>query len=704
MSSNSKNPTGFRGNLLPISLLIIAALLSAASLIFPLANPTGTVPLVIGDVSPQDILAPVSLSYQSTVLTEQERQAAAESVSPQYNPPDTRIARSQVSQLRDTLTFVNTIRNDSFATTEQKAADLAALQNINLSSESTGMLLNLGAPAWQIVQQETITVLEQVMRSTIREDRLEDARRSIPALISLSISEEQADMVTELVSAFVAPNSLYSPDLTEEMRSAAREAVEPVLHNFIAGETIIRRGQVVTEESLEALDQFGLLENQFTWQDYVSVFALVAVNFGFVALYFAQRPDLRANNLSLTLVTVLFLVILIGARLMIPNRTVVPYMFPIASFSMLVAALISSRAGLILALPLSILAAYALPNSLELTLFYLFSSAFGVLMIRNVQRLLTFFWAGLGVTVSGTAVMLSFHLLDPSSDAIGIITLIGAAAFNGVASATMTIFLQFFLAQVLGFTTTLQLIDISRPDHPLLQFILRNAPGTYQHSLQIANLAEQAAESIVADALLTRVGALYHDAGKARLPYYFIENQVEGAHNPHDDLSPSESSAIIIRHVTDGVELAEKYRMPKRIKEFILEHHGTMLTRYQYHKALEAAGGDAQLIDKQDFRYPGPRPQSRETALVMLADGVEARSRAERPETKEEIYAMVKDSINKRLNAGQLDDTGLTMLDLNKIADSFATTLRGIYHPRIQYPSIQGEEVAQPASEIVEQS
>ena len=691
MNSKTDNPRGFRSNILPITLLIMAALVSAASLIFPLAIPTGTVPLVLGDVSPQDILSPISLSYQSEVLTEQNRQAAADNIALQYSPPDTRIARNQVELLRDTLAYISTVQNDTFATVEQKTADLAALQNINLSPQSTEMLLNITDPAWQTVQQETIAVLEQVMRSTIREDRLEDSRRSIPALVSLSISEEQADLVTELVSAFVAANSLYSQELTEEIRTAARLGVEPVIQSYVVGETIVQRGQVVTAENLEALDMFGLLENQITWQDYASVLALVLVNFGFVALYFAQRPDLRTNNLSLVLVTVMFLITLVGARLLIPNRTVVPYMFPLAGFSMLVAVLISSRGALILALPLGILAAYGLPNSLELTLFYLFSSAFGVLMIRNVQRLLTFFSAGVGVTLSGAFVILAFRLIDPASDVIGIVTLVGAAAFNGVASAALTIFLQFFLAQVLGFTTTLQLIDISRPDHPLLQFILRNAPGTYQHSLQIANLAEQAAERIEADALLTRVGALYHDAGKARLPYYFIENQVEGAHNPHDDLGPVESAAIIIRHVTDGVELAEKYRMPKRIKDFILEHHGTMITRYQYHNALEAAGGDAKLLQTNDFRYPGPRPQSRETALVMLADGVEARSRAERPENKEEISAMVKDLIKKRLNSGQLDDTDLTMLDINKITDSFTTTLRGIYHPRHRLPEHRGD-------------
>jgi putative nucleotidyltransferase with HDIG domain len=701
MSTNTQDQSLFRGNILAIILLISAAILSAASLLIQLPNSSGTVLLALGDVSPQDILAPVSTSYQSEVLTELNRQEAENEVPLQYSPPNASIARTQVSQLRETLTFIATVRADAFATPEQLVADLAAMESINLSPESTTLVLELTDPAWQTVQQEAIAVLEQVMRSTIREDRLEDARRSIPALVSLSLTEAQAALVSELVTAFVTANSLYSDTLTAEMREAARGAVEPVIHSYVAGETIVLRGQVVTNVNLEALAQFGLLENKTTWQNYASVVALVAVNFTFVALYFSQRHDLRSDNLSLILMAVLFLISLFSARLLIPNRTVVQYMFPVAGFSMLVAVLVGSRAAIILSLPLSILTAYGLPYSLELTLFFMFSSAFGVLMIRNVQRVLTFFGAGFGVALSGSAVILAFRLIEPNSDAIGIATLIGAAAFNGIAATMLTIFMQYFLAPILGLTTTLQLVDISRPDHPLLQFILRNAPGTYQHSLQIANLAEQAAETIGAAALLTRVGALYHDAGKARLPHYFIENQVDGGRNPHDELPPLESAAIIIRHITDGVELAAKYHMPKQIKNFILEHHGTMITRYQYHKALEAADGDAQRLDKEAFRYPGPRPQSRETALVMLADGVEARSRAERPDGEEEIHALVKDVINNRLNAGQLDDTLLTMQDLNEITDSFTTTLRGIYHPRIQYPNKNNEEITQPTPDRI---
>jgi hypothetical protein len=234
-------------------------------------------------------------------------------------------------------------------------------------------------------------------------------------------------------------------------------------------------------------------------------------------------------------------------------------------------------------------------------------------------------------------------------------------------------------------------MEISRPDHPLLQFILRNAPGTYQHSLQVANLAEQAAENIGADPLLTRVGAIYHDAGKALNPFFFIENQLPGNANPHDQLTPDSSSQMIIRHVPDGLELARKYRLPRRVQDFILEHHGTMITRYQYAKAVEAAGGDESKVDENGFRYPGPRPKSRETAILMLADGSEARVRAERPPDEDALRKVIKSVIENRLSAGQLDETDLTLRDLDLLINSFTTTLRGIYHPRIEYPDTKKE-------------
>jgi putative nucleotidyltransferase with HDIG domain len=239
-------------------------------------------------------------------------------------------------------------------------------------------------------------------------------------------------------------------------------------------------------------------------------------------------------------------------------------------------------------------------------------------------------------------------------------------------------------------------MEISRPDHPLLQMILRNAPGTYQHSLQVANLAEQAAERIGADPLLTRVGALYHDVGKALDPAFFIENQMPGSVNPHDRLDPHSSAHMILRHVLNGLELARKHKLPSRIQDFIVEHHGTMITYYQLVKAIDAVGGDKELVEIERFRYPGPRPRSRETAILMLADGCEARVRAEHPKDESELRSLIKSVIDNRIATGQLDETNLTLRNLNAIVDSFTTTLKGVYHPRIQYPKL--DQILQPGA------
>ena len=672
-------------------LLLLAALGSAFFLVFPLNNPNASAQLALGDVAAQDILAPRALSYTSDVLTTLLQEQAANEVSAQYTPIDPSVARNQIAHLREVLDFISNVRVDNYANPAQKEADLALIQAIHLQEESARQIIELSESDWQSVRSEALNVLGQVMRNTIREDRLEEARRTIPTLVSFSLQGNQPNLVIELASAFVAPNSIFSSELTEAQRDAARQSIQPVIQGYVAGETIVPRGHVITESDLEALNQFGLLEAERTWGDNVSVLALVVVNFAYVALYLSQRPDLRSNSTSLIIMTALFLVFLYGARMLIPYRTVVPYMYPLAGFGMVVTALISSRTAVVLSLPLSIFAAYGLPNSHELTLFYIFSSIFGILMLRNIHRLLTFFWAGFGVAVSGSVVLMAFRLTDPLLDSVGLFQLIAASGFSGLASASLTILLQFLLAQLIGLTTTLQLLEISRPDHPLLQDILRNAPGTYQHSLQIANLAEQAAERIGADTLLTRVGSLYHDAGKVRFPHYFIENQVPGFRNPHDDLSPEASAAIIIQHVTDGVEMVKKHRLPRRIQDFVLEHHGTMITRYQYHKAVNGAEGDADAVDVSLYTYPGPKPQSRETALVMLADGVEARARAERPETEDEVRKLIKDVVDYRLKNDQLSDTKLTLQNLEEVIDSFTATLRGVYHPRIEYPQTDSD-------------
>jgi len=672
-----------------VALFIVTGGLAALALLMPFSTRTSTLAMQAGEVATQDVLAPQAITYTSDILTERQRDTAARNVDPVYGSPDTSIAREQVERLRAALDFIDSTRSDSYASREQKLADLAALQDVHLSEASAEAILELSESGWQAVYQEAIVVLEQVMRSTIREDRLEDARRSVPALVSLNLPEDQASLVAELVSAFITPNSFYSEELTLSAQEAARAAVEPVTRSYMAGETVVQRGEVITEEDLEALQILGLVQPTARWQEQLATVAVVLAAFVFIALYLRQKPKLVANLRSLTLIAVLFLIFLFTARIIIPGRTVIPYIFPLAAYSLIITSLFGIQTGMALTLPLSILAAYDLPNVLDLSLYYLLGGMVGALVLSRGQRISTYFWAGAAASAAGAAVIIAYRLAEPTTDLVGFLTLMGASMLNGLGVASLTLVLQYFLAQILGLTTTLQLLELSRPDNTLLQFILRNAPGTYQHSLQVANLAEQAAELIGADTLLTRVGALYHDAGKARHPHFFIENQVPGSTNPHDELNPEESAAIIIQHVPDGLELARKQRLPRRIQDFIAEHHGTLITRYQYATALEAAGGDKEKVDIEKYRYPGPRPRSRETGLVMLADGCEALTRAERPKDKEELQDLVQRVISTRTAAGQLDDTDLTMRDLKVVEDSFITSLRGVYHPRISYPKIQ---------------
>jgi putative nucleotidyltransferase with HDIG domain len=464
---------------------------------------------------------------------------------------------------------------------------------------------------------------------------------------------------------------------------------------------IVAGGEVISAAQLEALQKLNLIEPSPQWQDYLGMFAMVVLLTSFVGVYFRRRNrPFLADTRSLLLIAIVFIVFITAARLTIPNRTVLPYLFPIPAVGLLLATLFGLETGLVFVMVISILAAYGLPNMLDLMPYYMLSSLTGVFVLGQAHRSWAFFRAGMAIAAAGVAVILAFRLPFTQMDWIGIATLGGAALFNGFASASITLLLQYFLAQILGLTTPLQLLEISRPDFPLLQFFLRNAPGTYQHSLQVANLAEQAAENIGADTLLTRVGALFHDVGKAMNPSFFIENQTHADINTHEDLDPAESSAAITQHVLDGIKLARKYRLPRRIEDFILEHHGTMLTRYQYNQAVEAAGGDESRVDKEKFRYPGPSPRSRETAILMLADGTEARVRAGRPANEDELRAIIRSTMEHAQSSGQLDHTQLTLSDLSKIADSFATTLRGSFHPRIEYPQAKGPSAAEDVSTL----
>jgi putative nucleotidyltransferase with HDIG domain len=685
---NARNrPFPARIRTLQFILLVLVSIISYGALVLPQAIQPAAEQIQVGEVSPSDYQAPDTASYISEVRTEEQRNAAENVVQPVYGLPDPAVARRQIERLRAALQYVTLVRSDPNASLQQKTDDLAALSDVTLPPQTVEQILALTPARWDPIQQEALNVLEQIMRRSIRDQEMDAVLRSIPSLVSLSLDETQASIISELVAGFVTPNSFYNKELTEAAKQAARDAVQPVTQEYKAGEIIVSRGQIVTPVQLEGLKKFGLIKEPNPWQDYAGAAALVVMLAALVWLYFSRRrSQFLYSARSLVVVGVLVILFVVGARLTIPGRTLLPYAFPIAGLGLLLATLFGLEVGIVFSIVIALLVPYNLPNAFDLMPYYLLSALTGVLVLGAARRVWTFFRAGMAVSGAAIAMLLAFRVPYTTLDAVAIIQLAAAAIFTGIAAASIALLLQYFLAQTLGLTTALQLIEISRPDFPLLQFFLRNAPGTYQHSLQVANLAEQAAELIGADALLTRVGALFHDVGKSMNPTFFIENQPQGEMNTHEDIDPAESAATIISHVTDGVALARKYRLPRRIDDFILEHHGTMLTRYQYSQAVEAAGGDKSKVDEKNFHYPGPAPRSRETALLMLADGSEARTRAERPPDEEAMRRIVLSTIETAQKNGQLDNTQLTLRDLSLITDAFVNVLRGTHHPRISYP------------------
>lgn len=685
MDNKTLNPSLSR-----IILLIVILLVCMAGIWWiinwSLTGALSTVLVSEGNVASQDVMSPYAVTYQSQVLTEQSQGEAAAGVEPVYTFPDSAIARQQLNHLKEALDFIESVRLDQFSSLEQKYTDLAALDGIFISQSSADQLLSLSDVRWQIVRQESVVILEQVMRTNIREVDLEDARQQLPSLVSLSLSEDQVQLVVELASAFVAPNSIYNEEDTQAARDEAIAGVVAVTRSIVAGETIIRRGEIVQAEDIEALQEVGLLTTFSGWQNQAGTLAVVVLSAVLLILFFLSYPGILRNTKKLTLFAILFLLFLGISRYVTPGHLVIPYLFPMAAYPLLIAALIDRRAALFTTIPLAILAAYGMPHALDLTLYYSLGGMMGLLALRRPQRLSAYGSVAGIISVSGAVILVAYRIIDPATDITGLVTLIGASIFNGVASVGLTVLLEYALAPLLDLTTTLQLVELSRPDHPLLQRLLREVPGTYQHTLQVSNLADQAAESIQANSMLARVGALYHDIGKMETPQFFIENQGSNQINTHDDMDPEESATIIIDHVHYGLELAKKYRIPRRIREFIPEHHGTLLTRYQYGKALEIANGDESKIDISKFRYPGPRPQSIETALVMLADGCEAYVRSQIPDTDEELRALIKDMVDRRVDAGQLNNTEITQKDLKVIIDSFTATLKGSYHSRVDYP------------------
>jgi putative nucleotidyltransferase with HDIG domain len=670
---------------------LIAAFVSSGSVVLAydsLVSSASRLVLEVGDVAPRDVLAPRSMTYESDVLTEDKRQAAAASVRPVYDPPDARVATEQLQLARQSLDYIENVRYDDLASLDQKKQDIAAITVLSLNDDVvTQMLAIEDEAAWRAVDAQIIRLLERVMSGEIREDNIQSKRDNLTNLISATYSEQEVQVIQGVVEDLVRVNTFYNDELTRQQQTSAAENVAVEVRTFAQGQMIIRAGEIATAAHIEALQQFGLLDaGHHRTARIISgllAMALVTALLGGYILRF--EPKLLIDRRVLIMLGVLFVSFMVGARLVNPQAKTEPYYYPASALAFLVTTLAGPQLGIVVILALASLVGFMGHGSLTFAVLIGFAGTLGVLSFGRTERLNAYFVAGGVVGLSSALIALAFALgSETTVDAFVLLSQLVGSVLNGMLSAAGALVGLYIISNVLNIPSSLKLIELMQPNHPLLQQLLREAPGTYQHSLQVANLAELGAEQIGANATLVRVAAMYHDIGKILNPFFFVENQVDRV-NPHDTLGdPYQSARIIIGHVTEGERLARRYRLPHRIHEFIMEHHGTTQVAYFYQQALSHTNGTG--VDIKEFTYPGPRPQTRETAILMLADGCESTVRARRPQTKDDITETVDFIFDARLRDRQLDESGLTLGDLRALRATFVNALQGMFHSRITYP------------------
>jgi putative nucleotidyltransferase with HDIG domain len=675
--------------LLSIAILMIALL--------AWQTPFGSqVQLEAGDVAPYDVVSPSRISYESDFLTEQARNRAEASIADQYDASEGRIRRQQVTLAREVLEFITIVRDDPYASPELQADYLFAIDGIELTPEAVTRIINISDSQWSQVVQEVPAALDRAMRDEIRDNTLAVARNRVPSVIDAALDEEASAVTIDLVRALLRANSTYNGERTEFMRSEAAAAVPIQTETIEAGEIIIRAGDKADELAVEALTQLGVLQEQWDWWTLLraTLFILILLAMT-VGLIYRLRPDTLVDLKEQSIVIMLLVIWLLGAKFMIVPHDWLPYLYPLAAFGMLITVFLDLRIGVVLTVMLLFFIQYLNGNNLILLTYLGIGTLIGAVILGRVERLVAFLWAGVAITISNLLIMASYHAPYSAFAPQAMLQLQLMSGLNAVLAASIALIGYFVIGNLFGITTSLQLTELSRPTHPLLRQLLLKSPGTYHHTIVVSNMAERAAAAIGADAFLTRVGAYYHDIGKTVRPYFFTENIADGV-SPHDKLDPHTSAQVIISHVTDGLDLAEKYHLPPRIRDFIREHHGDSLVQYFYIKAQNNAAED-EMVNEAEFRYPGPNPRSKETAILMLADTCEAAVRSIRPPNRDALRELVDRLIDERVANGELDNSDLTFRELQTVKDVFLRVLEGVNHPRISYPERTGRSVGENA-------
>jgi putative nucleotidyltransferase with HDIG domain len=664
--------------------------------------------LEIGQPSPQSIVAPRSAVYVSAVLTA-ERQAQAEN-SPDnlvytYNP---QLLGEQYRALTALLDTISHVRSDPSLSRADRLAKLVALPNASLeiSAERADLILAQDDASWQSLYSETQALYN---RSLERFDYAIDERALLLLrerwlsywLATTTLSPAQRTLALFFTQSFLLVNRTLDEPATAARRQAARNQVPPQQVRVLAGESIVRVGEIVRPETIEKLQQTGAMPLALSWLGIAGrglLAAMLAVGFMGYTLAF-QTPLVRQPR-SLLVIILLIDTALLATRLILPLAGDYAFLWPLASLAIIFAVVFNGRLGLAVSALLCLTIGVMQDNALPLAFILFASCAVAILVARNAERTINFLAAGLCVALTIVIGQAAFWMIAQRSFRIGELSALAApvllfAGMNGALSTILSLGVFNLVSRAAGQVTPFQLMELAHPSRPLLRKLIREAPGTYYHSVAVGNLAEAAAEAVGADALLLRVAAYYHDIGKTIRPYFFTDNQM-GRENVHNDLDPQTSAQIIVDHVREGVKMARAAGIPQQIIDFVSTHHGTGLIRHFYQQALQQQDS----VDLNDYRYPGPRPQTREQGILMLADSVEATVRSKAQNGKllasgsgepagatgaQALDELVQSIISTRVREGELDESPLTMRELALIKQAFVVSLQSIYHPRVDY-------------------
>ncbi len=650
--------------------------------------------LNVGQPSPQDFKAPQGIVYESDVLTQKAREEAARQVTPVYRV-DSAVATALTGSVDNIFQSVRDINNSTGNSNERATRLQAQLSRLKLPAAAIQALAAADEATLNKLAATTKNIVNRVMDEAVSQDAINTARDKMIAAVDTAGVEAKYKpvMVAILQQLELKPNLIYDVAATIQKREQAAAEVSPVQVTIRQNEKIVGDGEIVSAEDIEALQKLGLLRSGSSWNGFTGLVFFQIILVAMILLYLRFfKPDLYNSNRLLLLLGLLWLIFLIFSRgvaaISLGSRVeftrLVGYLMPVAAGSMLAAILLDAQVAVIFTIFLSLEAGIMGGGHYQFAAMGVISGLAGIYCVTHLNQRSDLARASLFLMLANLLGVIALGLMQ--NHTLFQLGVGGALALaNGLLATVLTIGFLPFLENSFGITTAVKLLELSNPNHPLLKRLLLEAPGTYHHSILVGNLAEAAADAVGADSLLARVGAYYHDIGKLKRPYFFIENQVT-AENPHDRLTPTLSTLIISCHVKDGLEMAREFRLPPVIQDIIAQHHGAALMTFFYHKACQ--GGRGEEINESDFRYEGPKPRSKEAAIVMLADSVEAGIRSMTKLTPGRMEGFVRRLIREKLEDGQLEASDLTFRELAVIAEAFMRVLSGIFHTRVEYPEV----------------